>query len=132
MDASTYIAEQIPLLQSLHAQLALPPSALADDTARIDAAVRAAIISVVRSREDEVAEWEAQIADGKRALASLARAVGEQGRCVVYGGRRESEADEVGWTQLEAVAMRRCRSCCCCCCYRDDTDSSHYRNGTND
>lgn len=95
MDASTYIAEQIPLLQSLHAQLSLPPSALADDTARIDAAVRAAIVSVVRSREDEVAQWETQISDGKRALASLARAVGEQGRSVVYA-RRESELDEVG------------------------------------
>lgn len=96
MDASSYISEQIPLLKSLHAQLNLPPSALADDTARIDAAVRAAIVSVVRSREDEVAEWESQIADGKRALASLARAVGEAGRCVVYA-RRESEVDEVSY-----------------------------------
>lgn len=95
MDASAYIAEQLPLLQHLHTQLALPPTALADDTARIDAAVRAAIVSVVRSREDEVAVWEARIADGKRALASLARAVGERGRSVVNANRRESEAVEV-------------------------------------
>lgn len=96
MDASAYIAEQIPLLRQLHAQLALAPTALADDTARIDAAVRAAIVSVVRSREDEVAVWEARIADGKRALAGLARAVGEAGRSVVNANRRDSEPNDVG------------------------------------
>lgn len=95
MDATAYISEQLPLLRHLHAQLALPPTALADDTARIDAAVRAAIVSVVRSREDEVAVWEGRIADGKRALASLARAVGERGRSVVNANRRESEPTEV-------------------------------------
>ncbi|GMK59590.1 hypothetical protein CspeluHIS016_0801960 [Cutaneotrichosporon spelunceum] len=91
MDASSYIAEQIPLLRRLHQQLALAPTALAEDTARIDTAVRAAIVSVVRGREDEVAVWEARIADGKRALAGLARAVGEKGRSVVNANRRESE-----------------------------------------
>ncbi|BEJ16879.1 hypothetical protein CspHIS471_0602800 [Cutaneotrichosporon sp. HIS471] len=91
MDASAYIAEQIPLLRRLHEQLALPATALADDTARIDAAVRAAIVSVVRGREDEVAVWEARIADGKRALAGLARAVGEKGRSVVNANRQDSE-----------------------------------------
>lgn len=95
MDASAIIAEQIPLLRSLHAQLALQPSALTEDTARIDAAVKAAILSVVRSREDEVAEWEAKIAEDKRILAGLGRAVGDQGRSVIAAGRRESEQGEV-------------------------------------
>lgn len=95
MDASAIIAEQIPLLQSLHAQLALPATALTEDTARIDAAVKAAILSVVRSREDEVAEWEAKISEDKRILAGLARAVGDQGRSVLAAGRRESEQGEV-------------------------------------
>ncbi|TXT15770.1 hypothetical protein VHUM_00273 [Vanrija humicola] len=94
MDAQSYIEEQIPLLKSLHAQLALPPTALAEDQARIDAAVRNAIVSVVRSREDEVAVWEARIADGKRVLSALARALGDRGRSVVAAVRRESEQGE--------------------------------------
>jgi len=95
MDFAAIIAEQIPLLQSLHSELALPESALTDDMARIDAAVKAAILSIVRSREDEVAEWEAKIAEDKRILAGLARAVGDQGRSVLAAGRRESERGEV-------------------------------------
>lgn len=95
MDAQSYIEEQIPLLKSLHAQLALPPTALAEDQARIDAAVRNAIVSVVRSREDEVAVWEARLADGKRVLSSLARALGDRGRSVAAAVRRESEQGEV-------------------------------------
>lgn len=92
MDVSTYIAEQIPILRSLHTQLALPADALAEDTARIDAAVRAAIQSVVRSREDEVASWEQKINDGKRAIHSIARAVGDRGRSALAEERRETMA----------------------------------------
>lgn len=112
MDASTTIAEQIPLLQALHTQLALPPTALAEDQSRIDAAVRNAILSVVRSREDEVAQWEEKIADRKRELSAVARAVGDIGRTVVAAGRRESEQGEVSlrgagpWMAVRAMESR--------------------------
>lgn len=114
MDASAYIAEQIPLLRQLHAQLALPPTALADDTARIDAAVRAAIVSVVRGREDEVAVWEARIADGKRALAGLARAVGEKGRSVINANRRDSEPTDVREARGEVKLTLGCPAIAAC------------------
>lgn len=99
MDVSTYIAEQIPILQSLHAQLALPADALAEDTARIDAAVRLAIQSVVRSREDEVASWEEKINNGKRAIHSIARAVGDRGRSALAEERRETMVVSVSAVQ---------------------------------
>lgn len=117
MDVSTYIAEQIPILRSLHTQLALPPDALAEDTARIDAAVRAAIQSVVRSREDEVASWEEKINDGKRAIHSIARAVGDRGRSALAEERRE--------TMAISVSVQRFPKC------KAELIISHYRHNTS-
>lgn len=106
MDVSTYITEQIPILRSLHTQLALPADALAEDTARIDAAVRAAIQSVVRSREDEVASWEEKINDGKRAIHSIARAVGDRGRSALAEERRETMAVSVSTNLMRRADMQ--------------------------
>lgn len=105
MDVPTHIAEQIPILQSLHAQLALPDDALAKDMARIDEAVRTAIQSVVRSREDEVATWEAKINEEKRAIHSIARAVGDRGRSVLAEERRETMLNPVSAMRKDICAV---------------------------
>ncbi|KAL7424666.1 Microtubule bundling protein [Cryptotrichosporon argae] len=91
-DIPTYISQQIPLLRALHGRLALAPSALTDDLTRIDAAVRAAISSVVKGREDEVAAWDRRVHDGRYAVGVVGRAVGAVGRAIV--ARSESAVDE--------------------------------------
>jgi hypothetical protein len=54
---SAYLAEHLPHLQSLHRQLALGEEALASDQSRIEAAIKAAVSTLLREREAEVDAW---------------------------------------------------------------------------
>jgi hypothetical protein len=111
---SAYLAENLPHLQSLHAQLALPATALASDEARIETAVRHAVSTLMSEREAEVDNWKDGIAAVKKEVAALARAVGDKGRNVLAAGRRESLELEVGdvWFGLTvAVADAACKVC---------------------
>ncbi len=92
---SAYLEEHLPHLQSLHAQLALPATALSSDQARLESAIRNAVTALIREREQEVDGWKEAIALEKKEISVLARAVGDKGRNVLNSGRRESIEDEV-------------------------------------
>ncbi|OCF38366.1 hypothetical protein I317_07862 [Kwoniella heveanensis CBS 569] len=87
---SAYLDEQTPHLRSLHSQLSLPPEVLEADLARIEAAIKGVIISIIRERESQVDELKDEIAQAKRDVASLGRAVGDKGRDVVSLSRKDS------------------------------------------
>jgi len=92
---SAYLEEHLPHLQSLHAQLALPATALSSDQARLESAIRNSVTALIREREVEVDGWKDAIAGEKKEISGLARAVGDRGRNVLAVGRRESFEDEV-------------------------------------
>jgi hypothetical protein len=92
MDVGAIIAEQTIQLQQLHDKLGLPEGELSKDTTRIETAIKDAITSVVVSRANEVAEWETRIAQAKRDVLLLGRAVGDQSHGLAAATRRESEA----------------------------------------
>jgi len=93
---SAYLEEHLPHLQSLHAQLALPATALSSDQARLESAIRNAVTALVREREEEVDRWREAIDGEKKELSSVATALGEMGRNVLAATRRDSLEDEVG------------------------------------
>lgn len=92
---SAYLEEHLPHLQSLHAQLALPATALSSDQARLESAIRNAVTALIREREVEVDGWKDAIAGERKEISGLARSVGDKGRNVMAVGRRESMEDQV-------------------------------------
>lgn len=87
---SVYLAEHLPHLQSLHAQLALGPEALASDEARIEAAIRGAVSGLLKEREAQVDAWRDANTAEQRKASCLARALGERGKDIGGVDRRES------------------------------------------
>lgn len=75
---SAYLEEHLPLLRSLHASLGLPSTSLQEDETRIDAAIKAVVVSIVKERETEVENWKEAISVAKRDVACIARALGEK------------------------------------------------------
>ncbi|WVR03767.1 hypothetical protein IAU60_000762 [Kwoniella sp. DSM 27419] len=100
---SAYLDEQTPHLRSLHAQLSLPAEVLQADLARIEAAIRGVITSIIRERESQVDLLKDEIAQAKRDAAGLARAVGDRGREIVAVSRRESFDAETLPNQLKRL-----------------------------
>ncbi|WWC96882.1 hypothetical protein V866_003757 [Kwoniella sp. B9012] len=100
---SAYLDEQTPHLRSLHDQLSLPPEVLQADLARIDAAIKGVITSIIREREAQVDSLKDEIAQNKRDVSSLARAVGDKGRDIVASSRRESFDNDTLPKQLERL-----------------------------
>ncbi|WWC87953.1 uncharacterized protein L201_002853 [Kwoniella dendrophila CBS 6074] len=100
---SAYLDEQTPHLRSLHDLLSLPPEVLQADLARIDAAIKGVITSIIREREAQVDTLKDEIAQNKRDVASLARAVGDKGRDIVALSRRESFDNDTLPRQLERL-----------------------------
>lgn len=94
---AAYLAEHVPHLQRLHVQLGLPPESLQSDQNAIELAIKHAVTSLIRDREGEVDGWKDAIADVRRSMVSVGRALGEKGRDAVSAARRESENSlEVG------------------------------------
>ncbi|WVW80220.1 hypothetical protein I302_102198 [Kwoniella bestiolae CBS 10118] len=100
---SAYLDEQTPHLRSLHDQLSLPAEVLQADLARIDAAIKGVITSIIREREAQVDTLKDEIAQNKRDVSSLARAVGDRGRDIVALSRRESFDNDTLPKQLERL-----------------------------
>ncbi|WWC60378.1 uncharacterized protein I303_102950 [Kwoniella dejecticola CBS 10117] len=100
---SAYLDEQTPHLRSLHDQLSLPAEVLQADLARIDAAIKGVITSIIREREAQVDTLKDEIAQNKRDVSSLARAVGDKGRDIVALSRRESFDNDTLPKQLERL-----------------------------
>ena len=111
---SAYLEEHLPHLRSLHAQLALPATALSSDQARLESAIRNAVTALIREREVEVDGWREAIAGEQKEISALARAVGDKGRDMLTVGRRESLENEVGLTSVmclcwtDGFSLSRC------------------------
>ncbi|WWD16447.1 hypothetical protein CI109_100873 [Kwoniella shandongensis] len=103
---SAYLDEQTPHLRQLHTQLSLPSEALQADLARIEAAIRGVITSIIRERESQVDSLKDEIGQVKRDVGCLARAVGEKGRDVVAVSRRESFDNDTLPRQLERLTSQ--------------------------
>ncbi|OCF56492.1 hypothetical protein L486_05342 [Kwoniella mangroviensis CBS 10435] len=103
---SAYLDEQTPHLRSLHDQLSLPPEVLQADLARIDAAIKGVITSIIREREAQVDTLKDEIAQNKRDISNLARAVGDKGRDIVALSRRESLDNDTLPKQLERLTSQ--------------------------
>ena len=88
---AAYLAEHVPHLQRLHVQLGLPPEALKSDENAIEAAIKNAVTALIRDREGEVDGWRDALADVRRSLVMVGRALGDKGRDAVSAARRESE-----------------------------------------
>jgi len=89
---SAYLEEHLPHLTALHAQLALPSSALASDQARIEAAIKDAVASLVRDREAEVERWQINIQQAEKDVQDLEVAVGGK---LAAGGRMLNSGNNV-------------------------------------
>lgn len=75
---SAYLEEHLPHLTSLHSTLGLPASALDEDRIKIDAAIKAVVVSIVRERETEVENWQEAIDLAKKDVVCLERALGNR------------------------------------------------------
>ena len=97
---SAYLDEHLPHLTALHTSLGLPATALEDDRVKIDAAIKAVVVSIVRERETEVENWKEAISLAKKDVVCLGRALGNRN-----AGNAE-EADEVSGTVHGSVTKR--------------------------
>jgi len=75
---SAYLDEHLPHLKALHHSLGLPNTALEDDKTKIDAAIKAVVVSIVRERETEVEKWKEEIELARKDVVCLGRALGDR------------------------------------------------------
>lgn len=75
---SAYLETHLPHLSSLHASLGLPATALEEDRIKIDAAIKAVVVSIVRERETEVEDWKEAIELARKDVICLGRALGDR------------------------------------------------------
>lgn len=75
---SAYLEQHLPHLTALHTSLGLPTSALEDDRVKIDAAIKAVVVSIVRERETEVENWKEAISAARKDVVCLGRALGNR------------------------------------------------------
>jgi hypothetical protein len=113
---SRYLDEHLPHLKALHNSLGLPISALEDDKTKIDAAVKAVVVSIVRERETEVERWREEIELARKDVICLGKALGDRTIVKVEGdrtvvklecGMRDVKMEQGGEVRLnEAVGQR--------------------------
>jgi hypothetical protein len=75
---SAYLEEHLPRLTALHNSLGLPKTALEDDKTKIDAAIKAVVVSIVRERETEVERWKEEIELARKDVVCLGKALGNR------------------------------------------------------
>jgi hypothetical protein len=75
---SAYLDEHLPHLTALHNSLGLPVTALEEDRIKIDAAIKAVVVSIVRERETEVENWKEDIELARKDVICLGRALGNR------------------------------------------------------
>lgn len=110
---SAYLEEHLPHLTALHTSLGLHASALEDDRVKIDAAIKAVVVSIVRERETEVENWKEAIELARKDVVCLGKALGNRTAGLI------ANENEVG--VVRKVRETRAKL----------TGSSHYRNSTN-
>lgn len=93
---SAYLDSHLPHLSSLHESLGLPASALEEDRIKIDAAIKAVVVSIVRERETEVEDWKEAIELARKDVVCLGRALGNRGVGAVEEGN--DVGDRRAWT----------------------------------
>lgn len=92
---SAYLEEHLPHLTALHNSLGLPTTALEDDKTKIDAAIKAVVVSIVRERETEVERWKEEIELARKDVICLGKALGnrEMVKAMGDGGVIKVEGD---------------------------------------
>lgn len=75
---SAYLEEHLPHLKALHNSLGLPTNALEEDRTRINAAIKAVVVSIVLERETEVERWNEAIELARKDVVCLGKALGDR------------------------------------------------------
>lgn len=83
---AAYLAEHVPHLQSLHTLLGLSPDALQADETHIEEAIRQAVSTLIRNREEEVDVWRDKIQCATRDLEGVQMAIGQHDAPSVVDG----------------------------------------------
>lgn len=103
---SRYLDEYLPHLKALHNSLGLPIAALEDDKTKIDAAIKAVVVSIVRERETEVERWREEIELARKDVVCLGKALGDR---TIVKGEGDSKMEQGGEVRLEGSARRKSR-----------------------
>jgi hypothetical protein len=106
---SAYLEEHLPHLQALHNSLGLPTNALEEDRIKIDAAIKAVVVSIVRERETEVERWNEAIELARKDVVCLGRALGDRSA----GQVKVEEGNEVCWSKEMGRKWLTDRLCQC-------------------
>jgi hypothetical protein len=104
---SAYLKEHLPHLTALHNSLGLPTTALEDDKTKIDAAIKAVVVSLVRERETEVERWEEEIELARKDVVCLGKALGDRTILKVEGdwGNVKMEGGREGVKMVEGFEV---------------------------
>jgi hypothetical protein len=104
---SAYLEEHLPHLQALHNSLGLPTNALEEDRIKIDAAIKAVVVSIVRERETEVERWNEAIELARKDVVCLGRALGERsaGQVKTEEGNEVCDVQEMGRITTDGQAL---------------------------
>ena len=113
---SRYLDEHLPHLKALHTSLGLPTTALEDDETKIDAAIKAIVVSIVRERETEVERWREEIELARKDVVCLGKALGDRTIVKVEGERtnvkleygiRDVKMEQGGEVRLDDVVEEK-------------------------
>jgi hypothetical protein len=103
---SAYLEEHLPHLTALHTSLGLPTTALEEDRIKIDAAIKAVVVSIVRERETEVERWKEEIELARKDVVCLGKAMGSRVGVV------DGDGNEVGQAEIPCEAQQLMYSLC--------------------
>jgi hypothetical protein len=115
---SRYLDEHLPHLKALHTSLGLPTTALEEDKTKIDAAIKAVVVSIVRERETEVERWREEIELARKDVVCLGKALGDRTIVKVEGdrtavkleyGMRDVKMEQGGEVRLNEGNWRNCK-----------------------
>jgi hypothetical protein len=113
---SAYLEEHLPHLTALHTSLGLPTTALEEDRIKIDAAIKAVVVSIVRERETEVERWKEEIELARKDVVCLGKAMGSRVGVV------DGDGNEVGQAEMSPA---RSQQLICSLCPASMNDCLH-------
>ena len=103
---SRYLDEHLPHLKALHTSLGLPTTALEDDETKIDAAIKAIVVSIVRERETEVERWREEIELARKDVVCLGKALGDR---TIVKGEGDIKMEQGGEVRLDGSIRQKSR-----------------------
>jgi len=101
---SRYLDEHLPHLKALHNSLGLPIAVLDDDKTKIDAAIKAVVVSIVRERETEVERWREEIELARKDVVCLGKALGDR---TIVKGEGDVKVEQGGEVRLDGSIRQK-------------------------